>query len=220
MDDTIFEFKSRLVLTELLGKRASNLFELLEGIKVVPLTSIYHHTHRFLQQHHLLSPEPPNDFAYWVTNMLNDELAGEKLASIDVMQFNRLADLRNKLVSLLSNYLSEYAERITQSAPEGEEFHFMSSRIFVLPTPWRASNLHEFIECLRNVSIHSIYYHMFEARLRLEKGENDFSIWLRSNGYEGAAEELSKLDPYTFTLEGLRTRILGIVSGAEGRVYD
>jgi hypothetical protein len=215
MDNSVFEFKSRLVLTELLGKKASDLPQLLEGIKVVPLTSIYHHTHRFLQQHHFLSPEPPNDFAYWVTNMLNDELAGERLASIDIMQFNRLADLRDQFVSLISDYLTQYPSRTTQSAPEGEEFHFMSSRIFVLPTSWRASSLQEFISCLRNVSIHSIYYHMFEAKLRLEKGENDFSIWLRSNGYENAAVKLSTLDPYTFTLEGLRTRILEIVSSAE-----
>lgn len=216
MNDTVFEFRTRLVLTELLGKKASNLSELLEGIKVVPLTSIYHHTHRFLQQHHFLSPEPPNDFAYWVTNMLNDELAGEKLASIDIMQFNRLVDLRNQFVLLLSEYISHFAERVTRSAPEGEEFHFMSSRIFVLPTGWAASNLQEFINCLTNVSIHSIYYHMFEAKLRLEKGENDFSIWLKSNGFENAAKELSRLDPYTFTLEGLRSKIIDIVTSVKG----
>ncbi|MCL5268664.1 MAG: DUF5752 family protein [Bacteroidetes bacterium] len=211
MENTPFEFKSRLVLTELLGRRAATLPELVEGIRSVPLSSIYHHTHRFLQQHHFLSPEPPNDFAYWVTNMLNDEIAGEKLASIDVMQFLKLSDLRQRFLTLLEDYLRT-ANNVNRQSPEGEEFHFMSSRIFVVPTGKIARTVEEFREVLKAVSIHSIYFHMFEAKLRLEKGDNDFSIWLRSAGKEREAEQISRLDPYTFTLEGLRERLLKIIN--------
>lgn len=212
MDYTPFEFKSRLVLTELLGRKAATLPELVDGIRVVPLSSIYHHTHRFLQQHHFLSPEPPNDFAYWVTNMLNDEIAGEKLASIDVTQFLKLSDLRRRFLELMEDYLKTANHSVSRQCPEGEEFHFMSARIFVVPTGKVAGNLQEFRDILKAVSIHSIYFHMFEAKLRLEKGDNDFSIWLRSTGMEKAAEQISRLDPYTFTLEGLRERLLRIVS--------
>ncbi len=207
-----FEFKSRLILTQLLGRKAATLPELVDGIKTVPLSSIYHHTHRFLQQHHFLSPEPPNDFAYWVTNELNDEIAGEKLASIDIMQFSRLSDLRNRFAELLENYLKSSRSALGRICPEGEEFHFMSSHIFVVPANKTAANLQEFVEALKNVSIHAIYFHMFEAKLRLEKGDNDFSIWLRSAGMKSEAEEISNLDPYTFTLEGLREKIIEIVS--------
>ncbi len=213
MEITPFEFKSRLVLTELLGRRAATLPELVEGIRSVPLSSIYHHTHRFLQQHHFLSPEPPNDFAYWVTNMLNDEIAGEKLASIDVTQFLKLSDLRQRFLILMQEYLGT-AINVNRQSPEGEEFHFMSSRIFVVPTGKIAGNIKEFRDFLKVVSIHSIYFHMFEAKLRLEKGDNDFSIWLRSAGKEEEAEQISRLDPYTFTLEGLRERLLKIVNNA------
>ncbi len=212
MDYKPFEFKSRLVLTELLGRRAATLPELVDGIRVVPLSSIYHHTHRFLQQHHFLSPEPPNDFAYWVTNMLNDEVAGEKLASIDVTQFLKLSDLRRRFLELMEDYLKTANHSVSRQCPEGEEFHFMSSRIFVVPTGKVAGNVQEFRDVLKLVSIHSIYFHMFEAKLRLEKGDNDFSIWLRSAGKEKEAEQISRLDPYTFTLEGLRERLLRIVS--------
>jgi len=207
-----FEFKSRLILTQLLGRKASTLPELLDGIKNVPLSSIYHHTHRFLQQHHFLSPEPPNDFAYWVTNELNDEIAGEKLASIDVMQFDKLSDLRNRFLELLENYLKSSRTSFGRNCPEGEEFHFMSSHIFVVPANKTATSLQEFVEALKSVSIHAIYFHMFEAKLRLEKGDNDFSIWLRSAGMEKEANEISSLDPYTFTLEGLREKIIEILS--------
>lgn len=213
MEITPFEFKSRLVLTELLGRRAATLPELVEGIRSVPLSSIYHHTHRFLQQHHFLSPEPPNDFAYWVTNMLNDEIAGEKLASIDVTQFLKLSDLRQRFLILMQEYLGT-AINVNRQSPEGEEFHFMSSRIFVVPTGKIAGNIKEFRDFLKVVSIHSIYFHMFEAKLRLEKGDNDFSIWLRSAGKEEEAEQISRLDPYTFTLEGLREKLLKIVNNA------
>ncbi len=214
MEFTPFEFKSRLILTELLGRRAATLPELTDGIRSVPLSSIYHHTHRFLQQHHFLSPEPPNDFAYWVTNMLNEDVAGEMLASIDVMQFVRLSDLRNRFLDLLEGYLKSVKHKVAGKCPEGEEFHFMSSRIFVISTGHVAQSVEEFREILKSVSIHSIYFHMFEARLRLEKGDNDFSIFLRSAGKERAAEEISRLDPYTFTLEGLRDRILNIVENS------
>ncbi len=218
---TPFEFKSRLILTELLGRRASTLAELTEGIRAVPLSSIYHHTQRFLQQHHFLSPEPPNDFAYWATNMLNDEIAGERLASIDVTQFVKLSDLRRQFLHLLEEYQSEMGKPrsrdegesgSTARCPEGEEFHFMGSHIFVIPTGRIAWNVDSFVEILKSVSIHSIYFHMFEAKLRLEKGDNDFSIWLRSAGRPAEADEISRLDPYTFTLEGLREKLLEIVS--------
>ncbi len=211
MDPTSFEFKSRLILTELLGKKAATLPELADGIRTVPLSSIYHHTHRFLQQHHFLSPEPPNDFAYWVTNMLNEEVAGEMLASIDIMQFVRLSDLRMRFLDLLEDYLKNAKHKVSGRSPAGEEFHFMSSRIFVVPTGKIATSVSEFKEILKTISIHAIYFHMFEAKLRLEKGDNDFSIWLRSAGKEEEAEQISGLDPYTFTLEGLRERLLSIV---------
>jgi len=211
-----FEFKSRLILTELLGRKAATLPELADGLRNVPLSSIYHHTHRFLQQHHFLSPEPPNDFAYWTTNELNDDLAGEKLASIDVTQFSRLADLRRSLLELLDGYLKTADYNVSRRCPEGEEFHFMSSHIFVIQAGKVAKDVIEFRDALKTVSIHSIYFHMFEAKLRLEKGDNDFSIWLREAGREREANLISRLDPYTFTLEGLRERLLRIVGHGTG----
>ncbi|MBU2567890.1 MAG: hypothetical protein KJ967_03865, partial [Elusimicrobia bacterium] len=83
----------------MLGLKTRNLKELLEGIKTVPGSSIYHHTHRFLQQHHFLSPEPPNDFAYWITNILQESYMGEKFASVNIIQFESIRQLREKFIS-------------------------------------------------------------------------------------------------------------------------
>lgn len=202
-----FHFFTRLNLTELLGKKAKNLSELLDGLKTVPGSSIYHHTHRFLQQHHFLSPEPPNDFAYWVSNILQEESVGEQLAAVDIIQFGKIHDLRERFISIIEEYLKNNG--IQRSARWGEEFHFMKSVTFVVPTRYNAANLAEFADAIKKVTIHSIYFHMFEARLRLEKEKNDFSNWLWNELNEvELAKKISRLDPYTQTLETLRQKII------------
>ena len=210
---TTFHFYTKLDQTLLLGKKARNVPGLLEGIRSVPESSIYYHTHRFLQQHHYLTPEPPNDLAHWVTNALNDEVLGEQLSSVDTIQFQSITELRNRFIVLIESHLASM-EKITD-CPRGEEFHFMASRTFALPTPYVAQNLIEFRDALGRVSVNTIYYHIFDAKLRLDRGENDFSTWFDTNGRSTLAEELRKLDPYTHTLEGLRKRIIVLV-----RKYD
>jgi hypothetical protein len=204
-----FHFKTKLDQTLLLGIRARTVPELLDGITRAPDSSIYFHTHKFLHQHHYLSPEPPNDFAYWITEVLNDAKLGEALSSVDVIQYHTLANLRKVFIELLSAHAT-HADR-TAHAPQGEEFHFMASRLFVLGTPYVARTLSEFKEMLRLLSINSLYYHIFDARLRLEREENDFSRWFRDQGKPVLADEVARLDPYTSTLEGLRIRIIRLV---------
>jgi hypothetical protein len=207
---TTFEFKSRLNLVELLGIKAQNILELRQGLDLVPGSSIYHHTHRFLQQHHYLYPEPPNDFAFWIGNALAMDDLAERLASIDTISFYRIEDLRSRLVMILDQW-GDHEKMRSRTCNEGEEFHFMSSRTFILPTALRASTLGEFSDCLRKISVDSLYYHVFESRLRLGKDENDFSLWFIVNGYEELGKKIKRLDPYTITLEGLRKKILTMV---------
>lgn len=208
---SVFYFYTRLNLVELTGRQAHDLRELLEELRQTPDSSIYYHTHRFLQQHHYLSPEPPNDFAFWVTNSLGLDKLGEKLASIDTVRFRSITGLRQKFLEILEPAVLAQTYR-SVACQEGEQFHFMSCRIFVLPTPHRARDLREFRDVLQRVSIDSIYFHMFEARLRLERGDNDFSNWFEGIGQKQLAEEVSRLDPYTITLEGLRKKIVQQVS--------
>lgn len=128
-----FRFRTKLDQTVLLGKKAKNIPELLAAIKTVPDASIYFHTHKFLQQHHYLSPEPPNDFAYWVTNVLNEPALGESLSGIDIIQFHKIPDLRNRFIEIVEAYLQ--SSRRAVEASQGQEFYFMSSQIFVLEIP-------------------------------------------------------------------------------------
>jgi hypothetical protein len=213
-----FRFHTRLHLSELTGLRASTLAQLLEHLRSVPGSSIYHHTHRYLQQHQYLSPEPPNDFAHWVTNELGDEELGERLASIDTVRFPTIRRLRNRIVGVIEEHIEKNPSAKRRFADEGEEFHFIKSISFVISTKHLAWDLGEFAAVLEKITVDSIYYHMFEARLRLERGQNDFSLWFETSlGETGIAEEISRLDPYTHTLENLRRTIIRIVEKRIGR---
>jgi hypothetical protein len=207
-----FHFFTRLGLTIVTGIRAATLRELADALIGAPDMVVYQHTHRFLQQHQFLVPEPPNDFAYWATYALNDEPLGERLAAIDTVRFNSLADLKKALVTVMEDRLRKGGD--DRRAPEGKEFHFMRAKRFSLPTPHRARTLQEFAEGLRRVSVSSLYLHVFEARLRPPLGINDFSHWFETQlGEKDLAKKVASLDPYTQTLEGLRTKILALIEG-------
>ncbi|HTL70074.1 MAG TPA: DUF5752 family protein, partial [Candidatus Eisenbacteria bacterium] len=154
--------------------------------------------------------EPPNDFAYWVTHVLQEDRMGERLASIDTVRFNSLAALREAMLAALEEFLSTSPP--LRECPPGEEFYFMRSILFDLPTEHTAWDLESFRDCLKKVSINSLYYHVFTGRLRLPLGENDFSDWLvKALGEDRLARQIDKLDPYTHTMEGLRKKIIQLV---------
>jgi len=213
-----FRFYTRLNLVRLLGLRARCISELYEGIKKIPPAAIYHHTHRFLQQHSYLSPEPPNDFAYWVTNSLKIKDLGERLASIDTVRFTKIEDLRKEFLRILEDWLGAHRGVTVGSIshdepflPGGEEFNFMSCVTFVIPTNYAAKDVKEFEDALLKITADSLYFHIFEARLRLGKDENDFSLWFRDMGKTKIADEITRLDPYNITLDGLRKKILELI---------
>lgn len=214
-----FIFKAQLSLVETTGLKARDLIELCHHLKEVPEASVYYHTHHFLQQHQYLTPEPPNDFAYWVTQVLQEDIIGEKLAAIDTVRFSSLLTLRDAIVKTIDQYLKE--KRTLRTAPDGEEFYFMKCVLFNLPTSHKAHDLREFLECLEKVSIGSLYNHVFEARLRPPLGMSDFSNWLSSAIDEKKlASKIDKLDPYTQTMEGLRKKIMSLVDGRLKELTD
>jgi len=191
-----FRFRNRLTLAEVTGRKAFNINELLEGIKQADDEVIYYHTHRFIKQFHHLVPEGANDFAYWVTNTVQADRLGEELTSIDIVRYNSLV------------------------AP-AREFHFMRAIRFSLPTSCSASDYASFLDCLRAVNPSSLYLHVFEARLRPPYGVDDFSHWFRKEfGDEEVGREISRLDPYSYTLEGLRRRIIRIIEKRLGEASN
>jgi len=205
-----FRFQARLHLKELTGLKASNLPKLVDILRRAPDSVIYYHTHHFLEEHQYLTPEPANDFALWVGDVLGDEVLSEKLASIDTFEFVTIGALKRRIIDVIDEYLAEKTDGRT--APKGREFHFIRSISVVLPTSYVAHDLREFVEILRKISIDSLYFHIFEAKLRLQKGVNDFSIWIEDCLEEGdLAAKIARLDPYTYTLEALRSTIIQLI---------
>lgn len=212
-----FRFCTRLHLSELTGLRAATLGQLLALIKEVSGSCIYHHTHRFLQQHQYLSPEPPNDFAYWVAEILGEDELGEKLSSIDTIAYQTIRGLREAIVSTIEAYLKDNPLSKLKFARPQEEFYFIKSVSFILPTNYLVYDLNEFLHVLKKITIDSIYFHIFEARLRLEKPTNDFSLWIENSlGDKKLGDAISGFDPYTRTLEDLRKTLIRII---EKRFY-
>jgi len=207
---TPFRFNSRSHLTELTGVRANTLRELADALKQVPDAVIYYHTHHFLEEYHQLTPELSNDFAVWVSDALGEEVLGERLASIDTFSFPNIAALRDRFVSVIEEHISKQSNQ--RVALEGRSFYFMKSVSIVLPSPYVAHDLREMVEALRKITPSSLYFHIFEARLRVGQGLNDFSIWLdESLGDKELSEEVARLDPYLYTLEGLRSALIQLM---------
>jgi hypothetical protein len=214
-----FRFSTSLILQESTGLRAATLPTLAKLLRQVPDSCIYHHTHYFLLQHHYLTPEPTNDFAYWVAEVLADERLGELLSGIDTMEHATLQSLRDALVGTITRYLQQHpAARFKFVAP-GEEFFFVKSRHVIMPTPYSAATLTEFAAILRHVSVQSLYFHIFDARLRVGRPTNDVALWLSEQlGLTGLAENVSRLDPYAHSLETLRAILLSLISQEANRM--
>ncbi len=205
-----FRFHSRTYIKELTGLKARNLKELANILKKAPDSMIYYHTHHFLEEHHYLTPEPSNDFAVWVNDLLGEEILGERLASVNTFEFPSLGTLRERIVVIIEEHLAEGCN--SREAMPGREFRFMKSVSVVIPTPYVAHDLREFVEALRKISLGSLYFHVFESRLRLGKGLNDFTIWLQNSLEEAElGEKIARLDPYTYTLEGLRSAFIQLI---------
>ena len=208
-----FCFYSHVELRESTGLKARNLRELVNIIKDVHGSVIYYHTHVFLEQHQFASPEPPNAFAYWVTHTIGDEVLGEKLGSIDISQYYTIRALREKMIEVIEGHLFDIAE--IRNASKGKEFDFTKTRSFIFPIPHEAHDLGEFVDALKKISLYSLHYHMFNARLKLERGINDFSNWMMTDlDFPDLAKIIDNVDPYTHTLVGLRDKLIELIKNS------
>ncbi len=208
-----FYFNSAAHLLRIGRERANNLTELLEALRTCPNDSIFQHTFQTLQEHHFIREGFSNDFAHWAFAACNEVGLAERLAALDVREFTSIPDLRNRLVAIVEDYLKRNQRARDRTALE--PFYFCASDTVVIPTPFVARNLEEFISSLKKVSIHSIHYHFIEARLRIKLNSNDFSVWLEEEMDLGAvADRMNRIDIYTSTLNDVRDQILRILERA------
>lgn len=209
-----FRFSSSAHLLRIGRERADTLAEFLMALRTCTDESIFYHTFRTLQEHHFIRQGFSNDFAHWAYAECNEAGLAERLASLDVRTFSSIADLRQRIIATVDQHIESNpraGDRFAMSP-----FYFCASDTVVVPTPLAAHSLAEFLEGLRQVSIHSIHYHFIEARLRLRFVSNDFSQWLEEKmNLQRVAAALNRIDIYTATLEGIRRHIIRIVQTAQ-----
>jgi hypothetical protein len=205
-----FHFNSASNLLRILREQANTLSELLEALRTVPDDSIFQHTFQTLQEHHFIREGFSNDFAHWAFAACNEVGLAERLAGVDVREFTSIRALRERLIDIVERYMAANPRARDRQALE--TFYFSAADTVVVPTPFVARNLAEFIECLQKVSIYSIHYHFIGARLRLKLNSNDFSVWLEDELDLGAlADRLNRIDIYTATLHDVRRNIIRIL---------
>jgi len=208
-----FYFNSAAHLLRIGREQATNLAELLQGLRTCPNDSIFQHTFQTLQEHHFIREGFSNDFAHWAFAACNEVGLAERLAGVDVREFTSVVDLRKRMIEMVEEYLKRNPRARDRAALE--PFYFCASDTVVIPTPFVARNLREFTDSLRKVSIHSIHYHFIEARLRLKLNSNDFSVWLENEMELGpVADRINRIDIYTSTLHEVREQMVRILERA------
>ncbi len=207
--NTIFRFIGCSEIQELLGKQAEDERSLAELLEEVPLDSVYFHTHSYFLRHRFIERTYPNDFAEWVAKQVRDHVLAERLSVVDPFDFTSLETLREELLSIIDDHLSRMAT--VPRADFGAPFYFNRSRILEVPTGLDVRSLREFREAMSEVDVSAIYFHVFEAHLRLQREENDFSAWIRDGlQLPELADQMKALNPYLGSLERLRSSLLNM----------
>jgi len=203
-----FDFRQCVSIIRSTGEKAEDLKELREIIARVSDDSIFHHTYQYFLKQHIL--EYTNDFAHWAGESLEERALAEQLSNIDPYSFESIADLRAVLVEVSDSYRERFPE--PRYALPGDEFFFNETVTFVFPIGVYAKNLAEFFLAMRFVDSGCIYYHFYEARMRVPGGTDDFSRWVDEVlGKRELAEKIRGIDPFMHNTEEIRTHITGIV---------
>lgn len=202
-----FTFVGCVEMKEMLGLQARDESELLNYLEEVPPDSVYFHTHSYFLRHSYHKGPYPNDFATWAAEEVGDSVLGERLGILNPFAFKSVEDLRNEIITIMDEHLHDM--RVVPRVVYGEPFEFMSSRIIELPTGLVVESLPEFVSAVQEVEASALYYHVFEAQLRLSKDRSDFSMWLETAlGQDELAAEIDALDPYFLSLEAYRSKVV------------
>ena len=201
-----FEFKECISILKSTGKKAKSLRELKDIIAVVSEGSVFHHTYQYFLKGHF--QEYTNDFAHWAGESLEERALSEHLSNIDPFAFKYINDLRAEILRTIENYLENFPE--PRKAMSGNEFYFNETITLTFPAGVRVKNLAEFLIAVKYIDPAAIYYHFYEARVRL--GSDDFSKWIEESlGKNEPAEKIRTIDLFMHSIEGIRGHIIEAV---------
>ena len=199
-----FEFRECISIMKSTGKKAKTLRELRDLIAMISDESLYHHTYQYYLKRQIL--EYSNDFAHWAGDSLEERALSEYFSNIDPFLFKDMDGLRKALLEVIDDYLQRFPE--PREAMAGNEFYFKEAIILLFPAGLKANNLAEFLIGIKYIDLPSIFYHFYEARVRLGSGIDDFSKWVEDAlGRKDLAAKIRTIDPLMHTLEGIREHL-------------
>lgn len=214
-----FRFYTSSLLKEITGKKASHLKDFVEIFEKIDESSVFYHTHHIFREYNFAPGKYSSDFTRWIAEDIEESGLAEKLNSLNILDYNDINSIRNKIVETIKNHLNQAVD--IRKAPAGREFYFLSGITVVAPTRYEAKTLEEFVHAINNIGMRSLYYHFFDARFRLGRKTNDFSNWIRASlGNEELAKKIEALDPYLMTMDQLRNKIVSLCSARGKEVFD
>jgi hypothetical protein len=203
-----FEFKQCVSIIKSTGKKAKTLRELRDLISLVSDDSISHHTYQYFLKEHI--HEYTNDYAHWAAESLEERALSEHLSNIDPYDFKKIDDLKFELLKVIDEYIKNFPE--PREAMPGDEFYFNETITLTFPVGIKVQNLAEFLLAIKYLDDGSIYYHFYEARVRLGRGVDDFSAWIEDVlRKKELAEKIRAIDPFMHGINGIREHIVEVV---------
>ena len=206
-----FTFYECMSLLQTTGLKTATLQEFIDALRVVSPGAVFHHTHQSYLKDALLVPEYTNDFSIWVANYLEERALAEKLAGIDFYSIVSIEEIRKVIIQILEDYKENFPP--PRPARPSDQFFFNDAITLVIPTGLIARDLDDLKTAIRQVGPSSIYYHFFEARIRVKGPSDDFSFWAeQSLGLSNLGQNIRQLDPYLYSLEGLREKLIETIA--------
>jgi len=205
--DQVFQFRSSAALEKLTGHRAHNLEELLGLIRSCPDSSIFYHT--FSAFRTLREAQVPyrNGFAMWISESLNDEALAEKLASIDLTEYNTIESLRSRILETIEAHRDDNPAALKKTADR--PFYLLDVTRIVYLTDKFAYDLPSLRELVNTISMDSLYFHFIESRLYTHLESDDFSRWIEESlNLVELSEKIRAIDINVYTLDELREKIV------------
>lgn len=203
-----FVFRGTVRIPRMTGKKARDLLELRKLIATASAECIFTHTYQYFSRGHIL--EYTNDFAEWVGESIEARVLAETLSNIDPYSFGNIEEIRAEVLRVIDYHLEHFPA--PGPVMPGGEFYFIETVRFIFPVGVRARNLAEFLMALKYIDADSIYYHFYEARMRLGMGLDDFSTWIMDVvGSESLARRIRRIDPFMHDMEAIREHLVEIL---------
>ena len=199
------------LLTKTSGMFAAiNLRELRDRLATCRQDVLYHHFCETPLVPSFDNPDYQNDFAAWALLQLGDRVLAERLGIINPYIFYDLEKLREQVLDILDERLSEGL--FATSCQPGGEFFFTEAVTVVFDTGLRITSPEKLPEAIGRMTNGSIYFHFLEARRRPPVGLDDFSVWLSGfPSHEGWCSALQTVDFVFYPLADLREELVRVL---------